>query len=477
MAAYDVAIIGGGPGGYVAAIRAAQLGLRAALFEKERVGGLCLNWGCIPSKALLKNADVVNYVKDAGKWGISLKDPNFDFAAAIDRSRQVVDTLVSNVEELVRQNGVDIIAGAAQLEGPGRVGANGETHEAKNIIIATGGGNRSLPGIEPDGQVVITSREALERRDAPGRVVIIGAGPVGVEFGHLWASYGSEVTIVELLDTLVPLEDPDVGRLLKRSFEARGIRCLTGSRVEGVKVEDGKATVTVAPKSGDAMELEADTVLVAIGFVPYTDGLNLESAGVELDDRGWVQIDEHMQTNVPGVYAIGDVTGKLLLAHVAMAQGSLAVEHIAGQRVPELDYVQMPRATFSQPQIGSIGYTEQQAREAGFTVKTGRFPLAAVGRSLAVGETEGFIKVVADEATGQVLGIHMIGHDVVELLGEATMVALLEATTVELGFAVHTHPTLSEGLKEAALAADSQAIHIVRRRASRPAAAEGVSAR
>jgi len=476
MAAYDVAIIGGGPGGYVAAIRAGQLGLRTVLFEKERVGGLCLNWGCIPSKALLKNADVVNYVKDASKWGIAAKGVTFDFASAIDRSRKVVDTLVSNVEQLVKANGVDIVPAAAQLDGPGRLTANGESYEAKNIIIATGAGNRAIPGVELDGRVVITSREALARKDPPKRAVIIGAGPVGVEFGHLWASYGSEVTIVELLDTMVPLEDADVGRQLKRSFEGRGIRCLTGTRVDGVKVDGDTAKVRVSSEKDGESELEADAVLVAVGFLPSTAGLNLESAGVEIDQRGWITIDGQMRTNVPGIYAIGDTTGKLLLAHVAMAEGTIAVEHIAGKQVAELDYIQMPRATFSQPQIGSIGYTEQQARDAGYLVKVGRFPMAAIGRSVAVGETEGFIKVVADEATGQVLGIHMIGHDVVELLGEATMVALLEATTVELGFAVHTHPTLSEGLKEAALAVDGEAIHIARRRASRPAA-EGVSAR
>lgn len=302
------------------------------------------------------------------------------------------------------------------------------------------------------------------------RVVVIGAGPVGVEFAHLWASYGSDVTIVELLDTLVPLEDPDVGRTLRRSFEARGMHCLVKTRVDGVAVNKGKARVTVSGAEGE-QKLEADLVLVAIGFVPNTQGLNLEGAGVATE-RGFITIDDNMQTNVPGIYAIGDVTGKLMLAHVAMQQGVLAAEHISGKQVPALDYIQMPRATFCQPQVGSIGYTEKQAKDAGFAVKTGRFPFTALGKATAVGDNEGFIKVVADEATGQVLGIHMIGHDVNDLLGEATMVALLEATTIELGFAVHAHPTLAEAVKEAALAVDGEAIHIARKRPAR----QGVTA-
>ncbi|MCC7366437.1 MAG: dihydrolipoyl dehydrogenase [Dehalococcoidia bacterium] len=474
MATYDVGIIGGGPGGYVAAIRAAQLGLRVVLFEKDRVGGLCLNWGCIPSKALLKNADVVNLVRDAHRWGISARDVAYDLGAAIDRSRKVVDTLVGNVEVLVRQNGIEIVNEAAALDGPNAITAGGQRYEVANIIVATGAATRSFPNMQPDGRVVITSREALVLRQTPPRAVVIGAGPVGVEFAHLWATYGSHVTVIEMLDTLVPLEDPDIGRQLKRSFEARGMSCLTGTKVESVTVK-GKAAKVAVSQGGEQKEIEADIVLVAVGFVPHTEGLNLDSAGVALE-RGYIAIDDHMRTNVPNVYAIGDITGKLLLAHVAMAQGTLVAEHIAGKQVPALDYVQIPRATFCQPQIGSIGYTEAQAKAAGFTTKVGRFPLSAIGKSIATGETEGFLKVVADDHTGQVLGIHMIGHDVVELLGEATMVSLLEATTIELGFAVHTHPTLGEALKEAALAADAEAIHIMRRRSARPAP-EGAAAR
>lgn len=465
MAGYDVAIIGGGPGGYVAAIRAAQLGLSVVLFEKERVGGLCLNWGCIPSKAVLKNADVVNYVREGAAWGLrNAGAVSFDFGAAIDRSREVVEKIVSGVEGLLKDNGVTVVSAGASLKGTRTVSAGGNDYEAKHIILATGASTRMLPGVQPDGRVVLTSREALARREAPKQAVIIGAGPVGVEFAYTWSSYGAEVTLVELLDTLVPLEDPDIGRQLKRSFEGRGIRCLVKTRVEGVAVEGDVARVSVKGEAGEEI-IEADTVLVAIGFVPHTAGLNLESAGVATQ-RGFVTIDDRMQTNVPGIYAVGDVTGKLMLAHVASAQGILAAEHIAGKTVPALDYVQLPRATFCQPQVGSIGYTETAAKEAGYKVKTGRFPLTALGKATAAGNTEGFVKVVADEATGQVLGIHMIGHDVNDLLGEATMIALLEATTIEVGFAVHAHPTLAEAIKEAALAVEGEAIHIARRRAA-----------
>lgn len=474
MASYDVAIIGGGPGGYVAAIRAAQLGLSVGLFERDRVGGLCLNWGCIPSKAILRNADVVNLVRDAERWGIGLQKPTFDLGSAIDRSRKVVDQLVGGVEGLLRDNGVDVIQGSASLKDKNTVMCDRQSYSARNIIIATGASTRSLPSAKLDGKVVLTSREALEVRTPPKRAVIIGAGPVGVEFGHIWASYGSEVTIVEMLDTLVPLEEPDAGRLLKRSFEARGMRCLVKSRVESVSVKDGVAQVTVSGADGE-QTIDAEIVLVAIGFVPHTQGLNLDAIGVTTE-RGFVSIDDHMQTNVPGVYSIGDVTGKLMLAHVAQQQGVIAVEHIADQRTPALDYIQMPRATFCQPQIGSIGYTEQQAKDAGYKVKTGRFPLTALGKAIAIGETEGFVKIVADEPTGQVLGMHIVGHDANDLLGEATMTALLEATTIEVGFAVHAHPTMAEAIKEAALAVNGEAIHVARRKGAR-VAAQGVATR
>ena len=470
MAEYDVAVIGGGPGGYVAAIRAAQLGQNVILFERERVGGLCLNWGCIPSKAVLKNADVVNLVREGEQWGLQgAENVKFNFAAAIDRSRQVVDRIVGGVEGLLKENGVTVVQASASLKDATTVTADGKDYQAKNIVVAAGVGTRMLQGIEVDGKVVMTSREALDHRELPPRAIVIGAGPVGVEFAHAWASYGTDVTIVELLDGLVPAEDPDIGRQLKRSFEARGIECLVKTKVESVEVNGGVAKVTVSNADGQKT-LEAEAVLVAVGFVPRPEKLNIEAAGVELE-RGFIKVDDQMRTNVSSVWAVGDVNGKLMLAHVAMQQGVIAAEAIAGKDTTPLDYIQMPRATFCQPQVGSIGYTEAQAKEAGFTVKTGRFPLTALGRAVAAGHTEGFVKVVADSATGQVLGIHMIGYDVNDLLGEASLIALLEATTVEVGFAVHAHPTLAEAIKEAALAVDGEAIHIARRRASQQGAA------
>lgn len=475
MAKYDVVVIGGGPGGYVSAIRAAQLGKSTVLFERDAVGGLCLNWGCIPSKAILRNADVVNLVRDAERWGISVDSPSFDLGSAIDRSRSVAEKLVSGVEGLLKNAGVKVVKGEARFTGRKTIACSGETYEASNIIVATGASTRRLPGVDVDGKVVITSREALELRKPPKRAVIIGGGPIGAEFAHIWSAYGSDVTIVEMLDTLLPLEDPDLGRQLKRSFEARGIGVRTSAKVEGVETGARSATVTIAAKDGNE-DLKADVVLVAIGFVPHTQSLDLDRAGVKTD-RGFITIDDHMQTNVEGIYAIGDVTGKLMLAHVASAQGVVAAEHIGGLNPPPLDYVQMPRATYCQPQVASIGYTEAAATEAGFTVKTGRFPFTALGKAIAIDEPDGFVKVVADEPTGQVLGIHMIGHDVNDLLGEATMIALLEATTREVGFAVHAHPTLTEALKEAALAVDGEAIHISQRRATAVRASKGETSR
>ncbi len=466
MDEYDLAVIGGGPGGYVAAIRAAQLGQRVVIFEKERLGGLCLNWGCIPSKAVLRNAEVVNYLREGDTWGITIQgEPTFDFGAAIDRSRQVVEKIVGGVETLMKQNGITVVEAEASFASAGIISADGREYAAASTIIATGASTQTLPGVAVDGETVVTSREALARRRAPAGAVVIGGGPVGVEFAYMWSSYGAEVRIIERLETLLPNEDPEIGKALEKSFAKRGIATTRGASVEGVSVSGGTARVQVATDAGTEM-VEADTVLVAVGFVPHTAGLGLDRAGVETDEQGFIRIDDNLQTNVQGVYAVGDVTGKLMLAHVASQQGVAAVEHLAGLGPPTLDYRQMPRATYCQPQVATIGYTEREATDAGFAVRTGRFPFAALGHAIAMGDTEGFIKVVADSATGQILGIHMIGHDVNQVLGEASLGVLLEATTVELGFAVAPHPSLSEALKEAALAADGNAIHIAHRRRS-----------
>ncbi len=467
MADYEVAVIGGGPGGYACAIRAGQQGKKTVLFERESLGGTCLNWGCIPSKALLKNADVVNLVRDAAKWGITADNMSADYAAAVDRSRTIVDQMVDGVAKLLKGADVDVVSAEASFKRKGVITAGGIDYAVQDIVLATGASTRMLPGARIDGKVVITSREALALRTAPKRAVIIGAGPIGVEFAHVWASYGAKVTLVEMLDDIVPQEDPDVSKQLRRSFKARNITSLIGTKFKSLEKKARSATVTVS-KDGKTSELTTDVVLVAIGFVPHTSSLNLLATKIATD-RGFVMVDDQMRTNVPGTYAIGDVTGRMMLAHVATQQGIIAAEQIAGRGNPPLDYIQMPRASFCQPQIGSVGYTEPAAKAAGFEVKTGRFPFAALGKAIAVGETEGFVKIVADAETGQVLGVHIIGHDITDLMGEASLASVLEATTRELGFAVHVHPTLSEALKEAALAVDYEAIHITQRRRKAPA--------
>ena len=459
MAKYDVAIIGGGPGGYVAAIRAAQLGLKAAVVEEERLGGLCLNWGCIPSKALLWNAELVHLFRDSDQFGITYDALRIDMGKAIDRSRQVVDRMVKGVEFLLKKNKVAVVEGRGSLKSAHEIAVEpaGDVVEAEQIIIATGAHARSLPGLEIDGRTVITSREALELRETPEAIVIVGGGPIGVEFAYYYRAYGAQVTVVEMLDHLVPLEDEEISRQLERSFKKQQIGYLTGAKVAGVATANGRATVTVTTASGD-QELTADKVLVGIGMAANTDGLGLESVGVELDG-GFIRIDEQMRTNVANVYAIGDVTGKLPLAHVASAQGVIAVERIAGREPPTLEYEKMPRCTYCQPQVASLGLTEAQARERGLDVKIGVFPYRGNGKAIAMERTDGLVKLVSDAATGEIVGYHMIGQDATELLAEASLGSVLETTPRELGWAVHAHPTLSEVVKEAALAVNGEAIH------------------
>ena len=458
MADYDLIIIGSGPGGYVAGIRAGQLGLRTAVVEQEDLGGVCLNWGCIPSKALIRNAEVLNLFQDAERFGISYDNLQYDFGAAVDRSRQVVKRLTTGVASLLKKNNVDHITGTGVLRDPNTVAIDGEPLSTENVIVATGARFRDIPALPIDEEVVITSRQALETREVPETVVIVGGGATGAEFAYIYRAYGARVIVVEMLPHLVPLEDEDVSRQLERSFKKQGIEAMTGSQVERVDVSGGKATVTVS--DGDnSTEIECDKVLVAVGTEGNVTEIGLEEVGVKTE-RGFITIDDRMQTNVPGVYAIGDVTGKLLLAHVASAQGVAAVETIAGQEPPALDYDRMPRAVYCHPQVASIGITEAQAKERGHEVKTGRFPLIASGKALALGETDGMVKVVTDSELGEILGVHMVGAEVTELLGEVSMSQYLEGTSVELGLAVHPHPSISEAIKEAALASDGQAIHI-----------------
>ena len=458
MATYDIAVLGGGPGGYVAAIRAAQLGLKAVVIEEDRVGGLCLNWGCIPSKALLWNAELVHLFQDSKEFGITYDALHVDMSQAIDRSRTVVDRMVKGVEFLLKKNKVDVINGRGMLKSATEIALNdGKSVEAKSVVLATGAHARSLPGIDIDGTTVITSREALELREPPESIVIVGGGPVGAEFAYFYNAYGVDVTIVELLDHLLPMEDEAISNQLERAFKKQGIGFRTGAQVESVSVSNGSAELSI--KVAGAQEtLAADKVLIGIGMAGNTEDIGLEDAGVKID-RGFIQIDEQMRTTADGVFAIGDVTGKLPLAHVASAQGVIAAEAIAGLQPRPLAYEKMPRCTYCQPQVASLGLTEAQAREQGLEVKIGTFPYRGNGKALAMEKTDGLAKLVVDASTNEIIGYHVIGQDATELLAEAALGSVLETTPRELGWAVHAHPTLSEVVKEAALAVDGEAIH------------------
>ena len=457
---YDLVVIGSGPGGYVAAIRAGQLGLKTAIVEKEELGGVCLNWGCIPSKSLLKNAEIVSYFKRADEFGLKMDNFHADYSVAIDRSRKVVDRNTKGVAFLLDKNKVDHIQGTAKIVGAGKVeiAPDGNVLEAKNIIIATGARPRSIPPLPIDGEKIITSRESIVLSDLPSSIVIVGGGAIGVEFAYIYKMYGVQVTIVEMLPRLVPSEDEDISAQLERAFKRHRIDFLTGAGVTGVDTSGAGVTVTV-DKDGAAQTLECDKVLVAIGVQPNVEDLGLETVGIATGRIGIV-VDEKMATNVAGIYAIGDVNGKLPLAHVASAQAVLAVENIAGLETQPLDYVYMPRATYCMPQIASFGLTEAQAREQGKEIKIGTFNVQANGKALAMGEDAGLIKLVVDAKHGELLGGHLIGPEVTELLGELSMTRLLEGTVLELGWAVHAHPSLSEMLKEAALSAQGRAIHM-----------------
>jgi len=430
MAEYDVVVIGAGPGGYVAAIRAAQLGLKAAIVDKQWLGGVCLNVGCVPSKALLRNAEIAHILRERGKdFGFSMDNLQLDYSAAVKRSRQVSGRLTKGVGLLMRKNNIDVVMGTARLTARDTVtvqDAEGKTQElkARNIIIATGAHTAMIPGV-----------------------------------ATIWSSYGSAVTMVEMLPRILPLEDEEVSVELAKAFQKRGIKIHTGTRVQSIETTETGVRVTVS--AGEQTQvLEAEQALVAIGFKPNTADLGLEELGVKLTERKFIQIDEHMATNVPGIFAIGDVTGQLLLAHVASAQGILCAEHIAGHQTTPLDYRMMPRATYSQPQVASFGLTEAQAREQGHEIKVGRFPFQPNGKALGLGDYAGFAKIISDAKYGEILGAHLIGPEVSELLPELTLAQRMELTAEEIARNVHAHPTLSEVLMEAAHGVDGQPIHI-----------------
>ncbi|GAP12083.1 dihydrolipoamide dehydrogenase [Bellilinea caldifistulae] len=465
MSDYDVIVIGAGPGGYVAAIRAAQLGLKTAVVEKEFLGGVCLNVGCIPSKSLLRNAELAHILRErTAEFGFSFDNLKLDYAVAVDRSRKVSKRLVQGVGFLMKKNKIDVHMGIARLTARDSVqvtDAEGKTQTftAKNIIIATGAHAAMIPGVKPDGEKVLTYWEAILQTRRPESVVIIGAGAIGVEFATIWNSYGTQVTLVEMLPRIVPLEDEEVSTELAKAFQKRGIQMLTSHKVQSVETTEKGVRVTVSDGSNQKV-LEAEQALVAIGFKPNTQDIGLEAAGVELTERGFIKIDERMATNVPGIWAIGDVTGQLLLAHVASAMGIVAAENIAGVPTVKLDYRMMPRATYCQPQVASFGLTEAQAKEQGYEVKIGRFPFQPNGKALGLGDYAGFVKIVTDAKYGEILGAHMIGPEVTELLPELTLAQSMELTVEEIARNVHAHPTLSEVIMEAAHAATGHAIHI-----------------
>ena len=460
LADFDVVVLGAGPGGYVAAIRAAQLGLKTAIIERDSVGGVCLNWGCIPSKSLLRNAEVVNLVNNAEEFGITFENLTYDFSKAISRSREVVDKLTSGVQYLLKKNQVELIEGTGKLTGPHELAImeNSRKITSENIIIATGARQRDIDSMPIDHNVVLNSRDALNMSEIPEDITIIGAGATGVEFAHIYRSYGAKVTLVEMMDRIIPNEDSEISESLKKSFIEREIDIRVGVAVKSIQASNGTALVTLIAKEEEHL-ITSNKVLVAVGVQPNTDKIGLEKVGITTNN-GFISISENMETNVSGVYAIGDVTGKMLLAHVASAQAVTAVEYIAGLNPAPLDYQLMPRAIYCEPQVASFGMTEAQAKDNGIETQIGKFPFSASGKAIALGHTEGIVKLVIDPEIGEILGAHMIGPEVTELLAELSMTKLLEGTTTELGWLVHPHPTISETLKEAALDSTNEAIHI-----------------
>jgi len=454
---YDVVVLGAGPGGYVAAIRAAQLGLKTAVVEKQYWGGVCLNIGCIPSKALLKNAEYASVLQnDAESLGFSFENLKMDYTVAFQRSRQVSDRMVKGVQFLMKKNKIDTYDGWGTLKDKSTLVVDlneggQETLTCKNLIIATGAHPRGIPGVamDQDGGRVMSYIPAIQSDEVPKDVIIVGAGPIGLEFSYVYHNYGANVTIVEMLDHLAPLEDEEVSKELERAYKKMGVSFLLGTRVE--KIEELKTKVKVTVKGADGEQtLDADKVLVAIGFAPNTEGFGLENTGVKLSERGMIEVDDFMRTNAPGVYAIGDVTGKLMLAHVGSAMGIIAAETIAGHETWPLNYRMMPRCTYCQPQIASFGYTAAEAEAEGYEVKTAKFPFSANGKSVGAGHTVGFVKIISDAKYGEILGGHLIGYDVTDLLPELTLAQLTELTAEEIARNVHAHPTLSEALMDTA---------------------------
>ncbi|WP_419939380.1 dihydrolipoyl dehydrogenase [Candidatus Palauibacter sp.] len=465
---YDVVVVGAGPAGYVCAIRAAQLGLRTACVESGSyeggLGGTCLNWGCIPAKALLESAALAHNLQHHGaRMGVKPVEVEYDFPAAVKRSRMITRKLTAGVKYLLGKNKVDIVQGRGRLAGAGRVAveSDGETREiaTRNVIFATGSVMKTFPGFELDGEKVIGSREALGLQELPAKMAIVGAGFVGVEFADVFNAFGVDVTLIEALDTLVPFEDPEIGKALERSFRKRGIRSLTNTRVRQLDREASPMVLTLVNPDGSETAEETDLVLMAVGRRPVTENLGLEKNGVAVED-GFIRIDGWCRTNQPGVYAIGDVAGQPMLAHVGSHEGIVAAEHIAGVAKHPMTYGNIPSVGYCHPEVASIGMSAAQAEEAGHEVVTGKYPLGAHGRALTAESADGFVKIVADAKYGEVLGVHMIGHNVSELVAEVGMARELEATLDELVRHAHAHPSMAEAVMEAAFAALGRSIHM-----------------
>jgi len=460
---YDVIVIGSGPGGYVAAIRASQLGLKTAVVEKESLGGICLNWGCIPTKALLKSAQVFEYLNHAADYGITINgESEVNFEAMIKRSRQVADGMSKGVQFLMKKNKIDVIVGFGKLKDKGTVEvrtSNGtQDFTAKHIILATGGRSRELPNIKQDTRKVIGYRQAMILPKKPKSMIVVGSGAIGIEFAYLYNAIGTSVTVVEYLDNIVPLEDEEISKQLGRLLKKAGINILTGSTVESVDSSGENCKVQVKTATGTET-LEAEIVLSAVGISTNIEGIGLEETGVKTD-KGKVLVDEFYRTNVEGVYAIGDIVMGQALAHVASAEGIICVEKIAGKNPEPLNYNNIPGCTYCLPEIASVGYTEKAAREAGYELKIGKFPFSASGKASAAGAKEGFVKLIFDAKYGEILGAHMLGHNVTEMIAEIVTARKLEATGHEIIKSVHPHPTMSEAVMEAAAEAYGECIHL-----------------
>ena len=458
MSKYDIIVLGSGPGGYVTAIRASQLGFKTAVIEKESLGGVCLNWGCIPTKALLKSAQVFDYLKHAEDYGLSLENPDKDFTKVVERSRGVANGMSKGVQFLMKKNKIDVINGFGKLKPGKKVEVDGKEYNADHIIIATGSRSRQLPNIPQDGKKVIGYREAMTLKKQPKSMIVVGSGAIGAEFAHFYNAMGTQVTIVEYLPNLVPLEDEEVSKQFERSFKKAGIKVMTSASVESVDTSGKKIKASVKTKKGEEI-LEAEIVLSAVGIKSNLENIGLEEVGIVVD-RDKILVNDWYQTNIPGYYAIGDITPGPALAHVASAEGITCIEKIKGMHVEAIDYGNIPGCTYATPEIASVGFTEKQAIEAGYELKIGKFPFSASGKASAAGTKEGFVKVIFDAKYGEWLGCHMIGAGVTDMIAEAVLGRKLETTGHEVLKTIHPHPTMSEAVMEAVADAYGEVIHL-----------------